>query len=159
LHGPLAKPDPTVYHLGPSRRTRVRASNTLQRASTMGIQQIIESINAAALRTNVPNMAIGDTVSVHNKIVEGDKERTQVFTGVLIARAGRGITEMMTVRKVVDEVGVERAFPISSPRVEKIEIVRRGDSRRSKMYYLRDRKGKSRRIRDRRRGMKHVAKA
>lgn len=125
----------------------------------MGIQQIIESLNAEILRTDHPYIAIGDTVAVHNKIVEGDKERTQVFAGVVIGRAGRGVTEMLTVRKVVDEVGVERVFPMSSPRVEKIEVMRRGDSRRAKMYYLRDRKGKAVRIRDRRRGMKQVAKA
>lgn len=125
----------------------------------MGIQQIIESLNAELLRTDLPVLSIGDTISVHNKIVEGDKERTQVFTGVLISHAGRGVTEMITVRKLVDEVGVERTFPVCSPRVAKVEIVRRGDSRRAKLYYLRERKGKSRRIRDRRRGMKHVAKA
>jgi len=122
----------------------------------MNLQAIIESINADKLRKQMPNNSIGDTISVHNKIVEGDKERIQVFTGVLIARAGRGITEMITVRKVVDEIGVERAFPLSSPRVDKIDVVRRGDSRRAKLYYLRDRLGKSQRIRDRRRGMKHI---
>jgi large subunit ribosomal protein L19 len=124
----------------------------------MNLQAIIEGINAGKLRKDVPNISIGDTISVHNKIVEGDKERVQVFTGVLIARTGSGITEMIRVRKIVDEIGVERLFPLSSPRVDKIEVVRRGDARRAKLYYLRDRLGKSQRIRDRRRGMKHIAK-
>jgi ribosomal protein L19, bacterial type len=125
----------------------------------MGIQQILENINAAALKTDVPMMDIGDTVRVHQRIVEGDKERVQVFEGVLIARSGRGVNEMVTVRKIVDEVGVERVYPLHSPIVAKYEIVRRGDARRAKLYFLRDRKGKSRRLRDRRRGLKHVAAA
>jgi large subunit ribosomal protein L19 len=124
----------------------------------MSIQNIIEAINADTLRKDHPVMGIGDTLSVHSKIVEGDKERIQVFTGVLISRAGRGITEMITVRKLVDEVGVERTFPLSSPRVEKIDVLRRGDSRRAKLYFLRDRAGKLARVRDRRRGMKHIGK-
>ncbi len=90
-------------------------------------------------------------------IVEGDKKREQVFQGVIIARTGSGINEMVTIRKVVDGVGVERMFPLSSPLVGDIEMVRRGDSRRSKLYYLRGRQGKSQRLRDRRRGMKHTA--
>jgi large subunit ribosomal protein L19 len=123
----------------------------------MGIQQIIESLNTHLLRKDLPLMSVGDTISVHNKIVEGDKERIQVFTGVMIARTGRGVTEMITLRKVVDEIGVERRFPLCSPRVDKIEIVRRGDARRAKLYYLRDRVGKSQRIRDRRRALKLTA--
>jgi large subunit ribosomal protein L19 len=120
-------------------------------------QQIIESITQAQLKTDVPQMFIGDMISVHFRIVEGDKERTQVFTGVLMGRAGRGITEMITVRKIVEEVGVERVVPINSPLVSKFEVLRRGDSRRAKLYFLRERVGKSRRLRDRRRGMKHIA--
>jgi large subunit ribosomal protein L19 len=125
----------------------------------MNIQLVIDGLNRSALKTDVPTMDVGDTVSVHCRIVEGDKERVQVFSGVLIARAGHGITEMITVRRVVDEYGVERVFPIHSPRVAGFEVVRRGDSRRAKLYYLRDRAGKSRRLRDRRRGMKHVTGA
>ncbi|GJM19658.1 MAG: 50S ribosomal protein L19 [Phycisphaeraceae bacterium] len=122
----------------------------------MGTQQIIESINQDALRTDHPRFDVGDTLNVHVRIVEGEKERTQVFQGVLISRKGRGINEMMTARRIVDEVGVERTWPVNSPSIAKIEVVRRGDARRAKLYYLRDRVGKSRRLRDRRRGMKHV---
>lgn len=122
-----------------------------------GQQQILESINASSIKTDLPRLDIGDTINVVFRIVEGDKERTQTFQGVLIARSGRGISEMLTVRKIVDDVGVERIFPINSPFVAKFEIVRRADARRSKLYFLRDRTGKSRRLRDRRRGMKHLS--
>jgi len=118
-------------------------------------QQLIEEINKATLKTNVPKFEPGDTINVHFRIVEGDKERTQVFQGVVISRKGRGIGEMAVVRKVVDEVGVERIFPVHSPLIAKYEVVRRADARRAKLYYLRDRAGKSRRLRDRRRGLKH----
>jgi large subunit ribosomal protein L19 len=121
-----------------------------------GQQQLIESINASSIKKDLPRLDIGDTISVVFRIVEGGKERTQTFQGVLIARAGRGISEMLTVRKIVDEVGVERVFPINSPFVAKFDIVRRADARRSKLYFLRDRAGKSRRLRDRRRGIKHI---
>lgn len=119
-------------------------------------QSILASINAPALKKDLPSLAIGDTINVHNRIVEGDKERIQVYSGVLIARAGSGMTDMITVRRVVDEVGIERVWPINSPLIAKIEVVRHGDARRSKLYYLRDRVGKSRRLRDRRRGLKHI---
>lgn len=122
----------------------------------MGNQQIIESINAEQLKTDVPRFDIGDTVNVHLRIVEGDKERVQVYQGILISRKGRGIDEMITVRRMVGDVGVEKTWPINSPLIAKFEVVRRGDSRRAKLYFLRDRVGKSRRLRDRRRGMKHV---
>lgn len=122
----------------------------------MGTQQLIESINADQIKTDIPVMDIGDTVNVHARIVEGDKERVQVFQGVLMSRKGRGIDEMITVRRIVDNIGVERTWPINSPLISSIEVVRRGDARRAKLYYLRDRIGKSRRLRDRRRGMKHV---
>ena len=102
------------------------------------------------------DMAIGDTVDVHYLIVEGDKERVQVFQGVLIGVKGRGINRTITVRRIVANEGVERIFPLHSPRIAKIEVVRRGDARRAKLYYLRDRIGKSRRLRDRRRGLKWV---
>jgi large subunit ribosomal protein L19 len=118
-------------------------------------QQIIEEINKESLKTNVPRFEVGDTINVHFRIVEGDKERTQVFQGVVISRKGRGINEMATVRKVVDEVGVERIFPIHSPLIARYEVVRRADARRAKLYFLRERTGKSRRLRDRRRGLKH----
>lgn len=122
----------------------------------MSTQALIESINAESIRTDLPRMDIGDTVNVRCRIVEGDKERIQVFQGVLIARKGRGINEMITVRRVVDDIGIERTWPINSPLIEGFEVVRRGDARRAKLYFLRDRVGKSRRLRDRRRGLKHV---
>lgn len=124
----------------------------------MSQQLLIESINNEALKTNVPRFEVGDIINVHFRIVEGDKERTQIFQGVVISRKGRGINEMATVRKVVDEVGVERIFPINSPLIAKFEIIRRADARRAKLYFLRDRAGKSRRLRDRRRGAKHNIK-
>ncbi len=123
----------------------------------MSTQLIIEKLNAAALKTNVPRMDVGDTIAVHTRIVEGTKERIQIFTGVVLARSGRGITEMITVRRIVEEMGVERVFPINSPKVAHFEVIRRGQASRAKLYYLRDRTGKSRRIIDRRRKMKHVA--
>ncbi len=123
----------------------------------MAAQSIIESINAQSLKTDLPRIDIGDTINVHFRIVEGDKERLQVFQGVVISRKGRGIDEMMVVRRIVDEVGIERIFPINSPLVAKFDIVRRADARRAKLYFLRDRVGKSRRLRDRRRGLKHVS--
>ncbi len=123
----------------------------------MGHQQILESVNADAIKTDLPRMDIGDTINVHARIVEGEKERIQIFQGTLISRKGRGIGEMLTVRRVVDDIGIERTWPINSPFVSKFEVVRRGDARRAKLYFLRDRVGKSRRLRDRRRGLKHVA--
>lgn len=117
---------------------------------------ILENLVKSAIKTDVPVMDIGDTVNLHLRIIEGDKERTQVFQGVLISRAGRGVNEMITVRRIVEDVGVERIIPINSPKIAKIEVVRRADSRRAKLYFLRERVGKSRRLRDRRRGMKHV---
>jgi large subunit ribosomal protein L19 len=119
---------------------------------------IIEQINKSFLKSDLPNFMPGDTVNVHFRIVEGDKERVQVFQGVCLVRKGRGINEMATVRKVVDDVGVERIFPLNSPLVAKVEIIRRADARRSRLYYLRDRSGKSRRLRDQRRGVSHNAK-
>lgn len=122
-------------------------------------QAILASVAAKNLKSDLPLMDIGDTIEVHQRIVEGDKERIQRFQGVLISRAGGGINEMITVRRVVDEIGVERVYPLHSPMIAKYEVVRRGDARRAKLYYLRDRKGKSRRLRDRRRGLKHVSAA
>ncbi|MFT5423549.1 MAG: large subunit ribosomal protein L19 [Phycisphaerales bacterium] len=122
----------------------------------MGTQQIIESLNAEAIRTDLPVFDVGDTVNIHIRIREGEKERVQVFSGTVMLRRGRGINEMITVRRVVDDIGVERTWPLNSPSISTIEVVRRGDARRAKLYYLRDRVGKSRRMRDRRRGMKHV---
>jgi large subunit ribosomal protein L19 len=122
----------------------------------MNQQEVLAQINAEAIKTDYPRFDVGDTLNVHQRIVEGDKERVQVYSGVLINRKGGGMNEMITVRRIVDNIGVERTWPLNSPLIAKIEVVRRGDARRSKLYYLRDRVGKSRRLRDRRRGMKHV---
>lgn len=122
----------------------------------MSTQLLIESLTAEQLKKDLPQVHVGDTVNVHFRIVEGDKERTQVFQGVCIAKKGRGINQMMTVRKIVDEVGIERKFPVHSPLVSRLEVIRRGDTRRAKLYYLRDRAGKSRRLRDRRRALGKV---
>ena len=120
--------------------------------------EILESVVAHQLKSeeDLPKLSVGDTIDVHQCIIEGGKERTQVFQGVLIGMKGRGINRMITVRRIVANEGVERIFPLHSPKVAKIEIVRHGDARRAKLYYLRDRVGKSRRLRDRRRGLKHV---
>jgi large subunit ribosomal protein L19 len=120
--------------------------------------KIIESVVADQLKNpkEIPNYRIGDTVDVHYRIIEGDKERIQVFQGVLLAETGRGIHTMITVRRIVANEGVERMFPLHSPRLAKLEIVRRGDARRAKLYFLRERFGKARRLRDQRRGLKHT---
>lgn len=122
----------------------------------MNAQQILEDINKDQIKTDLPRFDVGDTINVHVRIVEGDKERVQVFQGVLIGRKGRGINESITVRRIVNDEGVERVFPVHSPKIAKYEVVRRADSRRAKLYFLRDRVGKKRRLRDRRRGMQHV---
>lgn len=122
----------------------------------MNKQQILESVTEEQLKSDFPNFSVGDTLDVHVRIIEGDKERTQVYQGVLIAQKGRGINTTITVRRIVANEGVERIFPLHSPRIAQIEVVRRGDARRAKLYFLRDRVGKSRRLRDQRRGLKHV---
>ena len=122
----------------------------------MGMQQILDAVTADHLKNSFERFDVGDTVNIHVRIREGDKERIQVFQGVLIARKGAGVNEMITVRRVTDEIGIERSWPLQSPSIAKIDVVRRADARRAKLYYLRDRRGKSQRLRDRRRGMKHV---
>lgn len=108
--------------------------------------KLIEKINAEQLRSDMPDFRAGDTVNVSVKVVEGDTERIQNFTGVVIKRHGAGIQATYTVRKISNGVGVERIFPLNSPRVAKLEVIRRGKVRRSKLYYLRDRQGKAARI-------------
>ena len=116
--------------------------------------QLIEKITASQLRDDSPEFRAGDTVRVHAKIVEGTRERIQIFQGVVIKRHGAGISATYTVRKISNGVGVERTFPVHSPRVAKIEVVRYGRVRRAKLYYLRERTGKSARIPERRRDVK-----
>ena len=109
---------------------------------------IIEILEKEQLRKDIPQFAPGDTVKVHAKIVEGNRERIQIFEGVVIARSGSGVREMFTVRRISYGVGVERIFPVHSPRVDKIEVVRRGAVRRAKLYYLRKLTGKAARIKE-----------
>ena len=111
---------------------------------------IIEVLEKEQLKDNVPDFAPGDTVRVHAKIVEGNRERIQVFEGTVIARQGKGLREMFTVRRISYGIGVERMFPVHSPRIDKIEVVRRGKVRRAKLYYLRQRTGKAARIKEKR---------
>ncbi len=109
---------------------------------------ILQTLEQSQLRTDIPDFKPGDTVRVHVKVVEGARERIQVFEGVVIARRGGGIRESFTVRRVSYGIGVERVFPLHSPRVAQIEVVRRGHVRRAKLYYLRNLTGKAARIRD-----------
>ncbi len=111
---------------------------------------IIQALEEEQLRSDIPAFRPGDTVRVHAKIVEGTRERIQVFEGVVIARQGTGVREMFTVRRVSYGIGVERLFPVHSPRIEKIEVTRRGIVRRAKLYYLRNLTGKAARIKERR---------
>lgn len=110
----------------------------------------LDMLEGAYLRDDVPDFRAGDTVKVHVRVVEGGRERVQVFEGVVIARNGTGLKASVTVRKISFGVGVERVFPIHAPIIQKIEVVRKGDVRRSKLYYLRDRAGKSARIKEKR---------
>jgi large subunit ribosomal protein L19 len=110
----------------------------------------LDAVEAASLRSDIPDFRPGDTVKVHVRVVEGNRSRVQVFQGVVIARRGSGVRESYTVRKVSFGVGVERTFPLHSPVVERIEVVSRGDVRRAKLYYLRSRRGKAAKIREKR---------
>lgn len=120
-------------------------------------QDIIAGVQKSQLKTDLPEITIGANVDVHVRIIEGAKERIQVFSGVVIKMQNGGLDQTMTVRRIVANEGVERTFPLHSPRIAKIEVVRRGDVRRSKLYYLRDRVGKKRRLRDQRRGLEALA--
>ena len=111
---------------------------------------IIEALDKEQLRSDIPEFRPGDTVKVYVKVVEGTRERVQLFEGVVISRSGSGIREMFTVRRISYGVGVERTFPVHSPRLEKIVVARKGVVRRAKLYYLRNLTGKAARIRERR---------
>ncbi len=123
--------------------------------------RIIEKVEQAYLKKDPPKFSVGDTVSVSVRIVEGQKERTQVFSGTVISRKGKGLNEMFTVRRIVNNEGVERIFPLNSPQVLAVKVLRSGHVRRAKLYYLRERIGKSVRLRDKQRGLapKKTAKA
>ena len=110
----------------------------------------LDQIESAQLRDDIPKFNPGDTVRVDVRVIEGGRERTQAFEGVVIARKGGGIRETFTVRKISFGVGVERIFPVHAPIVQKIEVLRRGDVRRAKLYYLRNRVGKATRIKEKR---------
>lgn len=113
-------------------------------------RKILAAVEASSLKSEVPSFDIGDTVDVHTRILEGEKERVQIFNGVVIAKSGSGSREMFVVRRIVAGEGVERKFPIHSPKIAKVEVKRSGVSRRAKLYYLRDRTGKSTRLREKR---------
>ncbi|MDD3524810.1 MAG: 50S ribosomal protein L19 [Candidatus Cloacimonadaceae bacterium] len=112
---------------------------------------ILQQIGRDQIRTDFPDYRVGDTVKVHYKIKEGSKERIQVFQGIVIQKRGAGVSQSFTVRKVSSGVGVERIFPQNSPNIDKLEIVRHGQVRRAKLFYLRQAKGKAGRIKERRR--------
>ena len=114
-------------------------------------QKLMEAAEKSSLKAEVPQFEIGDTVDVHTKILEGEKERIQIFTGTVIARSGSGAREMFTVRRIVAGEGVERKFPLHSPRIAKVEVKRSSVVRRAKLYFLRDRVGKAVRLKERRR--------
>ncbi len=114
------------------------------------MKKLIQTAEASSLRENKLSFEIGDTVDVHTRILEGDKERIQVFNGVVIARRGSGTRESFTVRRIVAGEGVERTFPINSPKIAKLEVIRHGKVRRAKLFYLRDRTGKATRLTERR---------
>ena len=109
---------------------------------------IVDKIRKEQVKTDVAEFAVGDSVKVYVKIIEGDTERQQLFAGVVIARRGSGVEETFTVRRVTAGMGVERVFPLNSPRIAKIEVVRKGSVRRSKLYYLRDKVGKAARVKE-----------
>jgi len=113
-------------------------------------RKILAAVEASSLKSEVPSFEIGDTVDVHTRILEGEKERVQIFNGVVIAKSGSGSREMFVVRRIVAGEGVERKFPIHSPKIAKVDVKRSGVSRRAKLYYLRDRTGKSTRLREKR---------
>lgn len=112
--------------------------------------QTLDAVDAASLRSDIPDFRAGDTLKVHVKVVEGSRSRVQIFQGVVIARQGGGIGETFTIRKVSFGVGVERIFPVHAPTIDHIEVVTRGDVRRAKLYYLRKLRGKAAKIKEKR---------
>jgi large subunit ribosomal protein L19 len=120
-------------------------------------EAILKLVEKSSLKTEVPQFAVGDTVDVHTRILEGEDERIQIFSGTVIARSGSGSREMFSVRRIVSGEGVERKFPLHSPKIAKIDVKRSGATRRAKLYYLRDRVGKAVRLRERKTGGKEEA--
>ena len=121
--------------------------------------KIIESVEQAYLKQDVPQFTVGDTVDVHTRIIEGEKERIQVFSGTVIMKKGRGINETFTVRRIVNNEGVERIFPIHSPFIAKVVVRRSGETRRAKLFYLRQRVGKAVRLVESRKVAKETTEA
>jgi large subunit ribosomal protein L19 len=119
--------------------------------------QILENVEKAHLKADVPQFEVGDTVDVATRIVEGDKERIQVFSGTVIMKKGRGINETFTVRRIVNNEGVERIFPLHSPFIAKVTVKRGGETRRAKLFYLRDRVGKAVKLTEKRKAGKKEA--
>ncbi len=111
---------------------------------------VLDAVDAASLRSDIPTFRAGDELKVHVRVIEGSKSRLQVFQGIVIRRQGDGVRETFTIRKVSYGVGVERTFPVHAPVIEKYEVVRKGDVRRAKLYYLRDLRGKAAKIREKR---------
>lgn len=112
-------------------------------------QQIMKLVEESSLKAAPPQFEVGDTVDVHTRILEGKDERIQIFSGVVLAKSGSGTREMFTVRRIVSGEGVERKFPLHSPKIAKVEVKRSGVTRRAKLYYLRDRVGKAQKLRER----------
>ncbi|OFL64925.1 MULTISPECIES: 50S ribosomal protein L19 [unclassified Brevibacterium] len=112
--------------------------------------QKLDFLDKASLKTDIPKFKAGDTVDVHVRVIEGSRSRVQVFRGVVLRRHGQGVGETFTVRKISFGIGVERTFPVHAPTIDKIDVLTRGDVRRAKLYYLRDRHGKAARIREKR---------
>ena len=120
-------------------------------------QEILKLVEKSSLKAEPPKFAIGDTVDVHTRILEGKDERIQIFSGTVIARSGSGSREMFTVRRIVSGEGVERKFPLNSPKIAKVDVKRSGVTRRAKLYYLRDRVGKAVRLREKKTAVKEEA--
>jgi large subunit ribosomal protein L19 len=114
---------------------------------------LLKKVESWHLKPETPQFAIGDQVDVHQRILEGQKERIQVFSGTVIAKRGTGLSKMFTVRRIVQGEGVERQFPVNSPKIAKVIVKRTGQVRRAKLYYLRDRVGKATRLRERKKGL------
>jgi large subunit ribosomal protein L19 len=121
--------------------------------------KFLELVETASLKAEPPKFEVGDTIDVHTRILEGEDERIQIFSGTVIARNGAGTREMFTVRRIVSGEGVERKFPLHSPKIAKIEVKRSGTTRRAKLYYLRDRVGKSIKLRERKEKGVNTSKA
>lgn len=120
-------------------------------------QQILSLVEKTSIKAEVPQFSVGDTVDVHTRILEGEDERIQIFSGTVIGRSGSGSREMFIVRRIVGGEGVERKFPLNSPKIAKIDVKRSGITRRAKLYYLRDRVGKAVKLRERKAVAKDAA--